>query len=221
MILYTQTTLALRCPTCGKMDFHRVSLFGLGKERRMEYGCSCGEREILVGKIPGGVWLQVNCLFCEDVHLVKMTSKDFWGRGATPVLCPNTGAEMAYLGPEAEVRKYLNNIGNNSEDLKPDSILNECFQNPEVMSRILTHLHVLAQEGKLVCPCGYKDMEVQVNEADVKVYCPRCKRYSKVPAATPDDVVYITSLPQINLQLSKESAKPLRKIKSFKGKDKQ
>jgi len=42
MLVSTSTTIALRCPICGKMDFYALSRFSITNTNKVSIDCECG-----------------------------------------------------------------------------------------------------------------------------------------------------------------------------------
>ena len=75
-----QTTVAYRCPHCGKGVLSAVDIFSLGGDM-LKLKCECGESAMTVVKganNEGKLRLTVPCLFCPTPHNFTVSSKVFF-----------------------------------------------------------------------------------------------------------------------------------------------
>ncbi|TCL61978.1 hypothetical protein EDC14_10297 [Hydrogenispora ethanolica] len=189
MLIVTDRTLALRCPLCGRLEFHPISLFDFSGHSSMRLRCKCGfEKAILYTKNSKGYFLQLPCLICEEVHIHHFTKQELWADPLLILRCTETDQEVGYLGMDGEVESMVRRKRND-----PDSIFNnvgfdDYFVNPQVMFETLNCLHQLAEANKLTCRCGNDRIEIAVFPDKLELRCPVCQSQHTIPAETIDDL---------------------------------
>jgi len=183
----TRTTLALRCIECGKLGFHDISAFQLGRKGRIEFRCSCGAL-VLRAQMNGWrtVRLGIPCPLCETPHLVELRGRELWSAESERLLCPRTGFEIGYAGSAEQVRKLA--CEPNLDGLAGDPALEDYFVNPDVMYEVLNRLHGLVGDGRLSCPCGIGAVEVDVFPDRIELRCTACGRRRVLLASCAADV---------------------------------
>jgi len=156
MIIETGALLAMRCPECGKLDYHQLSRFEFGMRKKVEIACKCGFIKLVINtKDRKDYMLQVPCVVCESKHMRSISSRRFWSDDVNYLFCQETGLELGYLGPEEEVRELAE-----AQEESIESLANEFegedkyFNNSEIMYEVLNRLHDIAEQGSLYCQCG-------------------------------------------------------------------
>jgi len=182
----TSATVGLRCPSCGRLDFHRVWRFRLAAGGSQTIECSCGEPKLELGGRRAGrdgrrksgreteYWLQFPCVVCEAHHFLTVSGREFWGPGLKTLSCPETGLELGHLGPEADVIRAAQEEAESLEDLVAGAESDDYFLNPPVMYQVLSHLHDVASNGKLYCRCGNPHLELNIFPDRLELHCPGC-----------------------------------------------
>lgn len=175
MILSTYTTIALRCPICGKMDFYALSRFSMTGNSKAEITCECGTNLLTVGRNNGkSYWLKVECSMCEDNHKYTFNVKELWSNSVSTLICEETGVEIGFIGPRDEVRRNVQNMDKSVQEMAQELGYGEYFNNPEIMYKVLEHLHVVADKGNLYCGCGNYNLEVEIYPDRMELHCNDC-----------------------------------------------
>ena len=196
----TRTWVALRCPECGDVGLHAVSFFEFGRRDRILVRCGCGAEKLsVVRKASGRIVAQVPCILCDHSHFLYFSRSDFWRQVLQRLYCPETGVEIAFLGPEDEVGEMARNAEEDLSGMMADAQGDDYFDNPEVMYDVLNHLHHLAEAGQLQCPCQEGEVEVEVYPDRVELHCTHCHRWWTVRAGREED---LTVLDQQEIHLS-------------------
>ncbi|MGB9866288.1 MAG: hypothetical protein ACPLPR_00055 [Bacillota bacterium] len=210
MVYHTQKTIALRCASCGKMEFHHLNLFEIAGQEDRDFACSCGRQKLLVGLGDSGIWMIVNCLLCEEEHLVIVPLGDYLKGGIHPIYCPETGAEIAFFGERTRVIAEAENGRVSLESLAAAAEQECIYESPEIMVEVLKKLDSLATHHKLRCSCGNRKLEMRVGQSSVRVYCPVCGQYAIIQAVCAEDVQRVKKLRSICLG-QKETRKAANK----------
>ena len=109
-MISTNSTVAVRFPECGKIEYITVSLFSFSHENINVYKCSCdAELMKITTKKRKDFWIQYNCVMCEGLHLLKLTRKQIWLNNKMPfdLICDETGIEVGYIGSYKMVKEKV------------------------------------------------------------------------------------------------------------------
>lgn len=168
------TTLGLRCPSCGRLEFHQIWRFALGGGRKLDVECSCGATKAIAFRTGREVRLQIPCVICETTHDLVFTPRSFWSGALLPVRCAETGIELGHVGDEEEVRRCSQEEAETLQSLVASAESDGYFLNPPVMYGVLNHLHDIASNGKLYCRCGNPHLELNIYPDRLELHCPGC-----------------------------------------------
>jgi len=175
MLVPARVAFAMRCPQCGKWETSLVSLFDFSGGATVRLTCSCGGHKLTVGmRKRSQFWVQVPCYLCDGVHFSYYSVKEFWHPAAKRVLCSDTELQLGAFGGEEEILALSPGIDGDADKLLEDAIMEDYFENPEVMYQALTHVHDLAERGDLVCQCGNQKVEVDIFSDRLELICPEC-----------------------------------------------
>lgn len=200
MLLNTGTTLAMRCSSCGKLDFHHLSAFSLSGGKAAKISCSCGATKLILGtKKFKQYWLQIPCILCETNHLVYYTHKKLWSDEVSYLYCSDTNVELGFLGPEEKVKIIAESYESNLESLIDELGYDDYFHNPEIMFEVLNNLHDIAEAGYLYCQCGNYQIEVDIFPDRIELNCRDCDSISIIYAETEEDLQIIKEVEKIEL----------------------
>ena len=107
MLIVTDRVLAMRCPVCGKLEYHNLSRFWFSDYEAVQVICSCGVVKLIIEpKRDSKFWnISISCVVCEETHLHKITGKSLWqGDKVIYLFCHETGLELGYWGTMPEVK---------------------------------------------------------------------------------------------------------------------
>lgn len=174
MLTRRQTGIALRCSACGNTSLFPVSLFVLGSGRR-EFRCSCGQHILTVSRKGADVWTQLACFLCDGVHLFRFADKTFWSRDIKSILCPDTGAEIGYIGPLWNLLRVA--------DIRDEIIpkMASLFHDSASGSKIISRLLELDDRGGLRCSKCDNLFEIEVYSEGIEICCEDCGTSLYVP----------------------------------------
>lgn len=108
MILKSKdTTIAYRCPYCGKCIKGIVGIFTLtGNVIKLK--CDCGHSELTITYTSEGkIRLSVPCIFCPTPHNYIIGSGIFFDRGMLTLDCTYADFSICFIGTEEEISKAL------------------------------------------------------------------------------------------------------------------
>lgn len=200
MLITTVTTLAIRCPECGALEFHNLSRFALSGRGKLQVNCSCGAFLLgIVNKPPRSYWLQLPCVFCETTHIREISGSRLWGKKTTTLTCPESGLEIGFIGSYKEVKGLAETLDTGLETLMDELGYDEYFNNPDVMHQVMHCLQEIADNGGLYCQCGNTRIEVDVFLDRLELHCKECDSINIVYAETEEDLTVIQQVESIEL----------------------
>jgi ribosomal protein S27E len=200
VLLDTVTTLAIRCPECGNLEFHNLSRFALSGGGKIQIKCSCGAFLLgIVRKSPRSYWLQVPCVLCETKHLREISGARLWGKSAITLECHEAGLELGFLGRAEEVKTLAEDLDTDLESLVDQLGFDEYFNNSEVMHQVMQCVQDIADNGGLFCQCGINRIEVDVFLDRLELHCTECDSINIVYAETEEDLRVIQQVETIEL----------------------
>ena len=189
MLVPARLAFAMRCPQCGKWETSVVSLFDFSGGATVRLTCSCGSHKVTGGMRRGGpFWVQVPCYLCDGMHFTYYAVSEFWAPAVKRILCIDTDLQLGAFGGEAEVAAMVPPGDHEAEKLLEDTIMEDYFENPEIMYQALTHVHDLADAGHLNCQCGNRKVEVDIFSDRLELSCPECGGRLAVHAADAADL---------------------------------
>lgn len=201
MVIITDVLLGMRCPECGKLDYHRLSRFNFSGRKRVEIKCACGAVKLGIStRNRKDYLLQVPCVVCETSHALAISARMLWHGEVAYLYCQETGLDLGYLGPEEDVlvlsaahEESMEALANEFE--KED----EYFHNPEIMYEVLNRLHDIAEQGTLYCQCGNVDVDVDIFPDRLELNCQDCDSINIIYAETEEDLRVIRDTEAIEL----------------------
>ena len=204
MILTTNTTVALQCSQCGELEFQALSLFAFSRRGRTNVLCGCG---LQLMSVTSSNHQQFNvsyaCAYCGETHYLRLNRQAIWGHDALSLTCPAVEASVGYIGPKQKVTQACDKREKSIGDLAIELGYEEDFENPEVMLRILEHLHHLTKQGDLGCACGNHQLSYELLPDRIELYCEFCEAVGVIYADSSDNVRQIESINSMYLEENK------------------
>jgi hypothetical protein len=200
LLITTTTALALRCPECGKIKYHSLSLFSFSAKKTLRLTCACGAPLLVISTRNRKVfYFQVECLMCEGTHLLEFFLKEIWSGSVLSLVCNETDLEIGFIGPRDQVKKRIANQERSLQEMAEDLGYSDYFANPEIMYEILDCLHKIAEDGKLSCQCGNQQVEVEIFADRIELRCAGCGSFGVIRAETRQDVETVKKIWEIVL----------------------
>lgn len=200
MLISTTTMLAMRCPECGKLEFHKLSLFSFSGSRMLEVNCSCGATLMLVTKKKNGTYgLQLPCVICDIRHRRQLSAAIIYSQKITNLYCQETGIELGHIGPEEKVREAVMNYDYDLDKLINQFEGDDYFHNSGIMYQVLNCLHDIAEKNALYCQCGNDSIEVDIFPDRLELHCKECDSINIIYAETEEDLKVIQQVENIEL----------------------
>lgn len=196
----TNTVLAMRCPDCGKMEFHEFSRFFIARGQSFHVNCSCGATKLTVStKDFSCYWLQIPCVVCETKHLREISGKRLWSEEVVTISCDDTELELGHIGPKSKVKEMTASYEQELEALVNEFGCDSYFNNSKIMYEVLNCLHEIAERGELYCQCGNYKIEVDIFPDRLELQCKNCDSLNIIYAETEEDLKVIQQVDMIEL----------------------
>jgi predicted nucleic acid-binding Zn finger protein len=208
MVLELSTALAMRCPTCGRLDINQLNIFQLSGDIRHEIYCECGSHKMTVSKKRSDyIVVEYYCIICDYEHSVVLPGNKFWSKNHLSSLsCLETNLNLGYFGP---YRLIAEKLEKQQEEL--DSMADELgyddFSDPELILAILDYLHDIAANGNLFCECGSHDINIDLSSEKVKLICNNCRASYVVPVNSRKELDRLKKLDELVLDFQPGATK--------------
>ncbi|KLU59195.1 hypothetical protein CEB3_c41810 [Peptococcaceae bacterium CEB3] len=204
MILATNATVAIQCPRCGQLEFQALSLFALAGRERIRLACDCGAPILdLASSDRRQFNISYQCAFCGENHYLRVNRKVIWGKEVLPLICPEMESSVGFIGPKQKVAQACQEREKSIGELATELGYEEEFENPEVMLKILDHLHRLAKEGTLGCRCGNKQLSFELQPDRIELYCEYCEALGIIHADNADNIQAVEGMTSLYLEENK------------------
>ncbi|HHW00829.1 MAG TPA: hypothetical protein GXX36_14925 [Clostridiaceae bacterium] len=175
MLIDTVATIAYKCSVCGSFNFTSMSLFELRRQKEHIFICDCRKSQAVV-KVDKSDTLSVltPCIGCGEMHLHSVDFKDIMLGDVNSFICPNKGIEHCFIGKDEALRKTIDRLEREQDNLIDTLGYDSYFKNSRVMLDSLNKIHDIAEKGNLFCECGNKDIEVILLSDRIFLKCRKC-----------------------------------------------
>ncbi|AUG56220.1 hypothetical protein [Acetivibrio saccincola] len=175
MIIDTGITLAYKCSSCGTFQFNTVSLFEIPQKEDIVFTCRCRGASLVIRKESPTVFkIMVPCIGCGTSHVYLMSTKEFIAQEIYTFNCPNTGIKQCFIGSDKIVRKKIDSLEREYDELIDRLGYDNYFANTQVMLDSLNLIHDIAERGNLFCECGSNDIELFLFSDKIYLKCNLC-----------------------------------------------
>lgn len=181
-----ESTLAYRCPACGKSVVSVTGVFALTGDM-IKLKCGCGNSELLIkNEGEDKLRLIVPCLFCPTPHQYVVSKKLLLNREIFAFPCNYSGVDVCFSGSKGAVLKAVEESDKRLSELIDDTELAQIYEQNQsdeenlyndehVRDMILFVLGDLCEEGKIFCDCSDGgDFLVENEIGKVRIMCKKC-----------------------------------------------
>ncbi len=205
-----ETTIAYRCPSCGKFIFGMVGLFTLSGDL-IKLKCDCGGSDITIAYTQDRkLKITVPCLFCPAPHSYVISSDAFFDRELIALTCTYSSLDVCFIGKkdavieaakaaDADLLLLLEEAGfdgfeefmagrnaatDNSGDNVDSDFRMDYAQIEDIVRFMLTEL---AEEGDISCGCKDGDTaryDFEFAGDSVRIFCHTCGHEKLVPMSS-------------------------------------
>lgn len=189
MLVSTQRSVALRCPLCGRLDFNQITLFDFSGRVPVRISCKCGFNKLIINtRNYKEFFLQLPCLICEEIHIIRFSRQDFLKKSTLILRCAETAQELGYIGARDSIERVIRQKQDDIESIINNLGFDDYFSNPQVMFEVLNHLHQIVEDNQLFCLCGNNHIEIDVFPEKLELHCPICQSLHIIYAETVEDL---------------------------------
>ncbi len=200
MIIDTGITIANRCSACGAFEFYNISIFKMLRKKAHTLKCNCGGSTITIGNKHLEYYnICVNCMGCGEDHVFAVSRKQLLSSHTNVFRCPIKGVEQCFAGNDIDVRRSVDNMEKELDQLIDTFGYDSYFHNTRVMYDTLNRIHDIAEQGNLLCECGNSDIELLLFPDAVCLKCKQCPGSKLISAASNEDLKNIMTGNQVLL----------------------
>ncbi|WP_010681268.1 hypothetical protein [Acetivibrio cellulolyticus] len=185
MIIDASTTIAYKCSSCGTFEFVNITLFELSFGREAAFNCRCNGSMLVISKENTDSYkIAIPCIGCGTSHVYILERKDFIKPDVSIFYCPKTGIQQCFIGSDKDVRKRIDNLEKEFDELINMLGYDSYFTNTQVMFDSLNLIHDIAEKGNLFCECGNDDIELLLLSDKIYLRCKKCPASKILYAST-------------------------------------
>ncbi len=187
MLKPRESTIAYRCPACGKDVISVTGVFALSGDM-IKLKCGCRGSELTVKKEKDDkVEISVPCLFCANPHRFVISKSLILSRDIFTFPCSYAGADICFAGSKGEVLKALEKADKELSELIDETELARIYEenssdeerlynDEHIRDMILFVLGDLCEEKKIECDCGMGEGNflVENDMGKVRISCKKC-----------------------------------------------
>jgi hypothetical protein len=119
------------------------------------------------------------------------------------LICPDVEASAGFIGPKQKVAQACHEREKSIGELAAELGYEEEFENPEIMLRLLDHLHDLAKGGSLSCGCGNKHLSFELLPDRVELYCEDCEAVGVIYGDCTENISIFEGMKSLKLEENK------------------
>lgn len=190
-MLSGERTLALYCPACEQLQYHKFSLFELSSSPR-SFQCACGFKQGHITKKKRRYEVRLLSPAGDRVRLLH-SFREFWTAPLITFYSPDEGEILGFFGDDLKVNEIITSV--NNDLLEPDD-----FFEPEIMSAILARLQKLAVNNKVSCECQQPSVGIDLYPDKVELVCSNCGSALLIGATMEADLTKLYDLEEILMQ---------------------
>jgi len=203
MILNSKdTTVAYRCPVCGKNIISIVGIFALSGDM-IKLKCDCSQSELVISYTSDRkIRLTVPCLVCPNPHNYVIGANSFFERELFTLSCTYSDIDICFIGTkdqvlealkrsDEELMKMLSEAGYDDYDVFSSE--RDAYQggerdywDPEIEEIVRFVLRELEDDKKIHCGCedGECESDFEFEDEDVRIFCTKCGYEKRVPMSS-------------------------------------
>lgn len=111
--------------------------------------------------------------------------------------CPETGMQICFIGKDEAVRKKIDSLEEEFDELMDTYGYESYFRNTQVMFDTLNRIHDIALNKNLYCECGSTDIGLVLLSDCILLRCAKCGSNKRIPAARNKDLKDLLTKSQI------------------------
>ena len=120
-----------------------------------------------------------------------------------PLVCPEVEASIGFVGPKQKVAQACQEREKTITELACELGYEDEFENPEVMLKLLDHLHRLAKDGALGCKCGNHNLTFELLPDRIELYCEICDAVGVIYGENNENIRIFEGMTSVSLDENK------------------
>lgn len=198
MLIDASVTIAYKCTFCGSFKFLNISLFTFLYNKSCSLSCHCKKSWIAIKREGENKYLfSIPCIGCGREHAYLLKRKMILSGQTQTITCPDTGMQICFIGRDEVVRRKIDNLEKELDELMDTYGYDSYFLNTQVMLDTLNRLHDIAMSGNLFCECGNSDIELALLSDCILLSCGKCGGVKEIPAFRNEDLKEILTKSRI------------------------
>ena len=215
MLIETGITIAYKCSSCGTFEFFNISLFELSCKKVNYLTCHCNKSSISITEENSRDYkIMIPCMACGNTHIYNLSRKEMFYKDINVFNCPETGIRQCFIGNDKTVRKQIDSLEKELDELIDMFGYDSYFKNTQVMFDALNKVHDIAEQKSLYCECGNDDIELTLFPDRIHLRCKKCPGNRTIYAESNEDLKDLLMRHQI-LLLQDFAVYDARKTSSF------
>lgn len=173
-------------------------MFKLLYNKEYRFKCRCNNSSIRISiENFKDYKIKIGCIGCGNEHIYLVSRKEILNREINVFHCPETGIQQCFIGRDNDVRRKIDNLEKELDELIDKLGYDSYFKNTRVMIDSLNRVHDIAEQGNLLCECGNKDIELRLLSDKVHLKCNKCQGTLSILAASNEDLKKIENTQMI------------------------
>ena len=203
------TTVAYRCPACGRFVRGMVGVFTLSGDL-LRLKCDCGGSTLTIAyNKEQKLRITAPCLFCPDPHVFQIGTETFFDRDLLALSCTYSGTDVCFIGREDRVEEAIDEADEALADLLEEAGFDDLpaflsgrravtegednvdkayrMDYAQIEDVVRFMLVELAEEGGITCGCREGDTaryDFDFQGEDVRVFCRTCGCETRIPMSS-------------------------------------
>ncbi len=132
-------------------------------------------------------------LYCDEC-------KEYNKSSLTRLYCYGCGRELAYLGSKADVEAMVSRHQHEVELLMHEMGFDDYFTDPFIMYELINHIHDMAENKKISCQCGSRNVAANIGADKIELICKNCGSVYIVNAANQEDLEMVRKMQSITIK---------------------
>ncbi len=176
MLIWTACSAAFYCQRCGRIHVQDIPYFS-GRRRMVLECANCGHEQVVLLRRQGNMLeFQVPCVVCDTVHVSRYSLRQLRRIGLEKVYCSKDHFELGYIGRRRRIEELLAFNQAEFEALHPDDGKN-FIEKQQLLLAAVNRVHDIAARGGLYCPCGSRDITIDIRGNSLVLECSHCGSY--------------------------------------------
>jgi len=147
----------------------------MSNKKESSFTCRCNGSSLVIAKEgPADYRIVIPCIGCGTDHIYLFSRRELITGEISVLNCPKTGMQQCFIGSDEDVRKKIDSLEKEFDELIDTLGYDNYFANTQVMFDSLNIIHDIAEKGNLFCECGNNDIELLLLSDKIYLRCKKC-----------------------------------------------